>query len=31
MKNHTIKNDPADSSDEAKFELYKRLCSLWWS
>ena len=31
MKNQTIKNDPADRSDKAKIELFKRLCSLWWS
>ncbi len=31
MKNQTIKNDPADRSDEATLELKKQLCSLWWS
>jgi hypothetical protein len=31
MNNHTIKNDPADRSDEANIELVKQLRSLWWS
>ncbi len=29
MNNQTIKNDPADRSDEAKIELEKQLIAIW--